>query len=269
MHHSVLLQEAIDGLNIIPGGKYIDATAGEGGHLGGIAERGGNVLGIDWDDSQKLNNNIVRGNFAEIEKIARENNFFPVDGILFDLGLSMHQIKSSERGFSYQNADEPLDMRINLGIKVKASDIVNSCREDELYELIAGYSEDVNSRTISRAIVNGRRFKRIEKVGDLLNIIVKTLGNRDKKTFARVFQSLRIAVNNEPDNLKLGLSGALSILKTGGRISIISFHSLEDRLIKKFGQINGLIQVNKKVIRGNSSIIYERSAKLRIFEKQK
>ena len=302
MHHPVLLKETVDGLNIKKDGLYIDATVGEGGDLIEIAKRGGKVLGIDADlerikrlnvilgtseartpesllDSgrapptksgslARMTNNItlVQGNFADIEKIARENNFFPVDGILFDLGLSMEQIEKSGRGFSYRNLDELLDMRIDRTLDTTASNLVNSLEQNELYEIFAHYGEEINSLAISKALVRARTVRPIEKVDNLIKVIDQVLGEKNKKVYARVFQALRIAVNNEFENLKKGLEGSLKILKNQGRIVVISFHSLEDRLVKRFSKENRLQQLNKKVIISKSGLAYERSAKMRIIQ---
>ena len=301
MHTPVLLQAALEGLQVKKGGLYIDATVGEGGHLTEIVKLGGKVLGIDWDEKQIQNlilrhpefnsasklsfprkreskkttgspirsgmTKLVQGNFADIEKIAKANNFYPVGGVLLDLGLSNEQIQTSGRGFSFHKDSEPLDMRIDSNLKITAADLVNNFKQTELYEILAGYSEDINSLAISHAIVRTRAVKKIITVGDLLKIISEKIGSKDNRTNARIFQALRIAVNHEFDNLKSGLIGALNILKNEGRIVVISFHSLEDRIVKQFANKNNLIQINKKVIKGNRDVDYERSAKLRVLLK--
>jgi 16S rRNA (cytosine1402-N4)-methyltransferase len=275
MHRPVLLKSAIDGLNIRPGGKYIDATFGEGGHAKEIIKRGGKVLGIDIDQCQMSNvkcqnkiikNNslrLVNGNFKYIEKIAKTNDFFPIDGVLFDLGLSMSQIMESERGFSYQRPNELLDMRLDIGQELTAEKIINNFSLNELYEILATFSEELNSRSIARAIIGARQLKKIERVGDLLTIIDRAVGKKDRKVYARVFQGLRIAVNSELENLKKGLAGTLKILKKEGRIVVISFHSLEDRLVKQFIRQNHLKEIDKN-FSGRQRLSFERSAKLRV-----
>jgi len=270
MHNPVLLKEAVDGLQVIKDGRYIDATFGEGGHTVEILKRGGKVLGIDLDERQifnereKLRLKLVQGNFKDIEEIGRKNNFFPVDGILLDLGLSMNQIENSGRGFSYHRLKEPLDMRIDLSQSVKASDLVNSLSVDELYETLAKYSAELNSRPVAQNIVFVRRLKRIETVGELIKIIDKAIGKSDRRVYQRIFQALRIVVNQELENLKKGLAGASMILKRNGRLVVITFHSLEDRIVKNFIRDNQLKQINKRVVRGENTIKFERSAKLRI-----
>jgi len=277
MHTPVLLKEAIDGLNIKKEGLYIDATVGEGGHLIEIAKKGGKVLGIDLDEEQisnikyqisksefLKNIKLVSGNFADIETIARKNKFYPVAGVLFDLGLSLEQIQKSGRGFSYRKLEESLDMRIDTRITTTAADLVNSLNQNQIYEILARYGEEINSLAISRAIIRARSLKKINTVGHLIEIIDRTTGKKDSRTYARVFQALRIAVNDELEKLKKGLAGTLRILKDQGRIVVISFHSLEDRIVKQFIKKNKLKQLNKKVINSRHGLEFARSAKLRI-----
>jgi len=269
MHTPVLLKEAIDGLDVWRGGKYIDATFGEGGYSNEILKRNGKVLGIDLDvtqisnvKSQMSNLKLVQGNFRDIEKIAKENDFFPIDGIVFDLGLSMRQIEESGRGFSYKAFNEPLDMRLDFKNEITASELLNSLSEKDLFEIFARYGEDINSSKIAKNIFDTRGVSRLETVKDLIKIIDKTLGKKDVRTYSRIFQALRIEVNDEFNNLRKGLVGSLKILKKKGRLVVISFHSLEDRIVKKFIKENRLEMINKKPISGKRS--FERSAKLRI-----
>ncbi|OGK10026.1 16S rRNA (cytosine(1402)-N(4))-methyltransferase [Candidatus Roizmanbacteria bacterium RIFCSPHIGHO2_01_FULL_35_10] len=212
---------------------------------------------------------LVQGNFKDIEKLAKENNFFPVDGILFDLGLSMYQLKKSGRGFSYKNLAEPLDMRISSAIESKASYLINNLEQNELYEIFARYGEEINSLAISKTVVRARSLKPIEKVGDLLQIIDEATGEKDNKTYARIFQALRISVNNELENLKKVLEGSLKILRKKGRLVVISFHSLEDRIVKQFINNNNLKQINKKLIKSTNRSNFERSAKMRVISYEK
>jgi 16S rRNA (cytosine1402-N4)-methyltransferase len=277
MHTPVLLQKAVAGLKVKPGNLYIDATVGEGGHLKEILKEGGKILAIDWDQQQisKLKSELKQtgnvsfavGNFSDIESIAKQNNFYPVSGILIDLGLSLGQIRESKRGFSFKNLEEPLDMRISSDLKYTASDIINSFSEQELYEVLAGNAEEVNSRPIVEAIVRARTLKPVEKVSQLLSVIDQVLGHKDAKTYARVFQALRITVNNEFNNLRNGLNSAMNVLSQEGRLVVITFHSLEDRIVKRFITENNLRQINHKVIKGSREKSFERSAQLRIIEK--
>ncbi|MFH0979798.1 MAG: 16S rRNA (cytosine(1402)-N(4))-methyltransferase RsmH [Candidatus Roizmanbacteria bacterium] len=266
MHTPVLLQQAIENLNVTLGGRYIDATFGEGGYSQEIIRKGGKVLAIDLDESQLKSWRVgeltglklVQGNFVDIERIAKENNFFPVDGVVFDLGLSMKQIEESGRGFSYNRPDEPLDMRLSLDNELTVRDLIKRSSEEELYNIFAKNSEEIKSREIANEV---KKRKRMETVSDLIEAIDKALGFKSNSTYARIFQALRIETNKELENLKKGLSRAVSILKKNGRIVIVSFHSLEDRIVKNFVKEKKFKFLLKKPIRGLRS--YERSAKLR------
>lgn len=276
MHTPVLLKEAVDGLNVKPGGFYIDATVGEGGHLREITSRGGRVLGVDADEEQikrltfnvqrSTNIRLVVGNFADIERLTKENNFYPADGVLFDLGLSMTQIGSSGRGFSFKNRQEPLDMRLSLENETTAAGLVNSLSEDELYELFARNSEELNSRAVAQVVDRAGRMNKILTVGDLTDAINTVVKDDRERVQGRIFQALRMSVNEEIESLKKGLQGATKILRKGGRISAISFHSVEDRLIKRFITENKLKQINKNVIKSKTGKKFERSAKLRVIQ---
>ncbi|GAB4219326.1 MAG: 16S rRNA (cytosine(1402)-N(4))-methyltransferase RsmH [Candidatus Microgenomates bacterium] len=265
MHTPVLLQQAIEKLNIKRGGLYVDATFGEGGYSKEILKRGGKVLAIDLDKSQiqnfkskNKNLKIVWGNFADIEKIAKENDFYPVDGVVFDLGLSMNQLQNSSRGFSYQTLDDDLDMRLDENQKLKVKDLIKKTSVFDLAEIFSKFSEELNSEKIANEV---KKVKKMEKVRDLILAIDKAVGYKSKKIYSRIFQALRIAVNNEFENLEKGLFGALRILKEKGRIVVVSFHSLEDRIVKNFVIKNNLKFLDKKPIFGVKS--FERSAKLR------
>lgn len=272
MHTPVLLNQVIEALDIKKNGLYIDATFGEGGYSRAIIDKGGKVLGIDLDKDQltsfRVNGltglKVVEGNFADIEKIAKENNFFPVDGIVFDLGLSMSQISRSGRGFSFKKFNEPLDMRISLNSEMQAKDLLNHLSESELYDVFAKNSEEVNSQKIAREIIIKRQFKKLETVGDLINCIDKAIGESSNNVYKKIFQALRIEVNQEFDNLRKGLIGASSLIKEKGKIAVVTFHSLEDRIVKKFSKIQGIKLLIKKPIVNRSGKSYERSAKLRV-----
>lgn len=278
MHTSVLLKEVVDGLKVKDNGLYIDATVGEAGHLEEILKLGGKVLAIDWDKNQvesaKLkvksykNAKLVVGNFANIGKIAKKNDFFPVDGILFDLGLSYEQIDKSGRGFSYKRLNEELDMRLNTNLKIKAIGLINSLNQKELYEIFAKNSEEINSWAIAKAIISARNIKRIASVEDLTAAIKAAVPGASEQVFARIFQALRIEVNSELKNLERGLRRGLEILKSGGRIIVISFHSVEDRIVKRFIKENKESFSFEQLIKGKKHLKHERSAKLRIVEKK-
>jgi len=280
VHTPVLLRQTIGVLDIQEGKKYIDATYGEGGHSAEITKKGGLVLAIEWDEaqikSQKLkvknskNLKLVCGNFADIERIGRENNFENVNGILFDLGLSMDQINISGRGFSFKKIDEPLDMRIHKGLTKTAIDIINHSSAHELYEIFSKNSEEINSRTIAHALFQACRIQKIEKVGELLSVIfdgqLKIRGDREGIK-RRIFQALRIEVNHEFENIKKGLNGAIHLLGKDGKIAIITFHQGEDRIVASFIRSHGLRLITKKpIVAQKEEGIFERSAKLRVID---
>jgi 16S rRNA (cytosine1402-N4)-methyltransferase len=281
-HRSVLYQEVLDGLDVEAGQTYVDATLGGGGHAEGILKLGGRVVGIDIDpeavnhvkEHLKSNSLILeQGNFVEIDKILRRNNISEVSGVIFDLGVSSFQLDSPRRGFGFKHK-APLDMRMSPNLKVTAADLVNGLNEGELYELFSRNGEERYARRIARAIVRSRFEEKIETTDQLAKVIEASIGGRPTKVHpaTRVFLALRIAVNNELDNLKRALPKAASLLKRGGRLVVISFHSLEDRKVKSFIRENlELGEINKKPIIPTDKEVSEnprsRSAKLRVAEK--
>ena len=274
-HKSVLLKETIAGLRVEKNEKYIDATLGGGGHSFEILRLGGKVLGIDVDKdaiayvkSKKPENlTLARGNFRDIDKIALLNNFGKVAGIIFDLGVSSHQIDSVTRGFSFQN-EGPLDMRMDRELGVRALDLIKILTKGELSEIFTKFGEETRAWAISNAIVRARSIKPIETTTDLAKIVL-AIGGKSKK----VFQALRIAVNDELNSILEALPKALGLLKENGRLCVISFHSLEDRIVKKkFLEFEekgmGRIITKKPIIPTEDEIEGNkraRSAKLRIF----
>ena len=274
MHTPVLLDQVIEALQVKKDGLYVDATFGEGGYSEAILEKKGKVLGVDLDKEQisnfkfQISNlKLVQGNFGDIEKIARENNFFPVDGVVFDLGLSMKQISQSGRGFSYKKLNEPLDMRMSLKTEITAMYLLNHLSEGELFEVFAKNSEEINSQKIAHEVIIKRQFKKLETVGDLVNCIDKAVGQQDNNTYKRIFQALRIQVNDEFENLKRGLIGATNVIKNDGKIAIVTFHSLEDRIVKNFSKTAGIKLSDKKPIMNKRGRNFEKSAKLRLIIK--
>ena len=251
-HEPVLLREAIEALAIRPGARYVDATAGLGGHSSAIIEAalpGGRLLSIDRDHNAvalaterlALHGDavlVVRGAFEDVSEICAEHGFTPVDGILFDLGVSSMQLDAPGRGFSFQR-DEPLDMRMDPDDDVTAADIVNRYEERALATLIYEYGEEPRSRRIARAIVERRP---IRTTGELVQAIERAVGRPRPSRGGRApmhpatltFQALRIAVNRELEQLDEALEGARDLLAAGGRLVVISFHSLEDRRVKEF-----------------------------------
>lgn len=287
-HQPVLLKEVIACLEVRPGKKYLDATVGFAGHSLGIVEKGGRVLGLDRDPITiaKLKRQILRrelktdklkivcGNFADLGRIAKKQGFSEVNGVLFDLGLSSWQLEKSGRGFSFKR-DEPLDMRVNRRRqRLTAAEVVNRTKVERLREIFEKYGEEKRAQEIAKAIVRQRPFK---TSGELVEAIKKTCPasaqrGRLKKTLARIFQALRIVVNDELSNLEQGLKQATELLKPQGRLVVISYHSLEDRLVKFKIPKSKYKIITPKPWRPSSEEIKRnpraRSAKLRVAEKR-
>jgi len=302
IHKPVLLNEAVEALQTQPGKRYVDCTLGSGGHAAAILARilpDGQLLGIDADpDAIEIARNrlvnytestiIINDNFINLEAICRENNFLPVDGILFDLGLSSTQLEISERGFSFRD-DGPLDMRFNPTQELTAADILNILPEDKLSQVIKTYGEERYSKRIARHIIKSRP---IQSTLQLASIVEKAIGGRRGKIHpaTRTFMALRIVVNRELENLATALKQAMVCLKHQGRLVVISYHSLEDRIVKQFMQLESkgclcppgipicqcghmpvLKIISKKVITPSPSEIKSnyrsRSAKLRVAER--
>jgi len=294
VHKSVLLKETIDGLNLVNGATVIDATFGGGGHSLEICKKYKNIkiIGFDQDKSalERAKNKftdidseiiLINKNFSELKKSLNQINVKEVDGIIFDLGLSSDQLENSGRGFSFAK-DEPLLMTMKENPKesdLTAEDIVNTWEEKNLADIIYGYGEERFSRRIAKAIVEARKKDKIKTTFELVEIIrnsVPGVYRNGRLHFAtKTFQAIRIAVNDELGVLQSGLEDALDILKKKGRISVISFHSLEDRIVKKFFKLKQKEEkiklINKKPITASNEELSlnnrSRSAKLRIIEK--
>lgn len=288
-HIPVLLEETIEALNVQPGGRYIDGTIGPGGHAAAIMEHsapGGQLLGIDADPRAiKLAKSrleaygdsvlLVNQNFANIKEICLKHGFSPVHGILFDLGLSSVQLEKNNRGFSFRH-DSLLDMRFSPRQEVTANVIVNSAPEDQLAKIIKVYGEERHSQRIARHIV---RQRPITTSLQLAQTVEQALGGRRGRIHpaTRTFQALRIAVNQELEKLGAALEQAVDLLGFGGRLVVISYHSLEDRIVKQFmhqqagGDRAALRLINKKVITPSLAEVHynprSRSAKLRAAER--
>ena len=295
-HVPVLLKESIDGLNIHSGGIYIDVTFGGGGHSKEILSRlddNSHLYSFDQDADAERNiiaNNrftFIRSNFRYLENWMRYYGVEHIDGLLADLGVSSHHFDDETRGFSFRY-DTPLDMRMNNRAGKTAADILNDYAEEQLSDIFYLYGELKDSRRLAKAIINARQQHRIETTGQLCTIIEGILrAEHEKKDMAKVFQALRIEVNHEMDALREMLNAATRLLKAGGRLSIITYHSLEDRIVKnimKTGNLDGKMEkdffgntkspfklVNNKVIvpSDEEQMINprSRSAKLRIAEK--
>lgn len=287
-HQPVLLSKVIELLDVKAGNIYIDATIGGGGYTEELLKRQGIVAGIDSDRdaiaylklkfAEELAENrlyLFNLNFRDIGKIGKLKGFNKFDGIIFDLGLSSNQLDKSKRGFSYQK-DEPLDMRFDTNNPVKAEDLVNNLSKRQLYEIFTKNSEELNSGPISDAIVRTRTLKgRVRTTLELNEIIKSVLKIRGKDlgfgVLGRIYQALRIEVNDELKSLEIALDTAVSLLRPGGRIVVLSYHSLEDRIVKRIfntekaaGKIKILTKkpktVDKMEIKINSR---SKSAKLR------
>jgi len=286
-HQSVMVGQVVDQLHVKKGSSYIDATLGTGGHTLEIANKGGMVLGIDADlemitvakkRMKDLKNiKLVQGNFVTIDQIAKENDFPEVDGVLFDLGVSNIHLKNLERGFSFENPEADLDMRLDPNTQgVKASDLLNVLREDQIEDLFAVTLEPGAAKWITGRVLHSRAAKPISKVSDLLEICegLKT-GKTGLREGTLPFLALRIAVNSELDNLREVLPKAFDLLKPEGRIVVISFHSKEDEIVKEFFKEKNLrLQARLITFSPVRASITEvsvnrraRSAKMRVIEK--
>ena len=283
-HIPVLLHESIEALNLQEGKIFLDGTLGGGGHSEEVLQRFARIkiIGLDQDPQvvektgERLKIEAKAGNFRHLDKILAETNIMGVDAILFDLGISTDQLEQSGKGFTFLK-DEPLDMRMS-GRGISAADILNAWDEHAIELILHGFGEERFSKKIAREIVERRKVKPFRTTFDLVEIILKTKSrNRKEKLHpaTKVFQALRIAVNEELTNLEIGLEKGFRILKPNGRLAVISFHSLEDRIVKNFFQDKikekTAKQITKKPITPNQEEIKinprSRSAKLRVIEK--
>jgi len=306
-HKSVLLDEVIESLNIKPDGYYVDGTLGGAGHALEVIKRlkGGRLIGIDQDaDAIKAATErlidyknrviIVRDNYVNIENILKREGIDKVDGIYVDLGVSSYQLDTADRGFTYR-FDAPLDMRMDDRNELKASDIVNNYSEAELFHIIRDYSEDRFAKNIAKHIVEYRNKKKIETTFELVDIIKSAIPMKIQVTGGhpakRTFQAIRIELNKELEVLKDSINVMIELLKPGGRLSVITFHSLEDRIVKqafkkaespcvcpkKFpvcvcgNKSKGRVITRKAVLPSKEELEENsraKSAKLRVFEKE-
>jgi 16S rRNA (cytosine1402-N4)-methyltransferase len=278
MHTPVFLEKVLSHIHTPQDTRYIDCTLGEGGHTRAIAGMGLKVLAIDADLSQiqvlalsqeeKSKIAVVEGNYAELASIARTHGFMHCDGVLFDLGLSMRQLREGE-GFSYKHLHQPLDMIIDTVAKqrgaARAADVVASYTYDELKAVFERYGERIHAGKIAAAIVAARSEKAIQTVGDFMRAIGKVTSQHD---LPAVFQAIRIEVNQEFEKIVEGLKGATEVVRIGGTIQIITFHSGEDRIVKLWAKKLGLHLVAKYVGKAMSKDTFERSAILRVYERR-
>ena len=295
-HRPVLLEESINGLNIKPGGIYVDLTFGGGGHSIGILEKlgkKGKLLAFDQDKDASQNIikdprfNFINANFRFLRNFLRFYKIEKIDGVLADLGISSHQIDIPERGFSFMR-DASLDMRMNKGVSKSAADIINSYDEIDLMKIFREYGELPNSKLIVRRIMDMRGIRKIEGTHELADGLSSLFPHQNRnKALAQVFQALRIEVNRELDALKDLLKQLPGLINIGGRLVFLTYHSVEDRIVKNFlrtGNVEGLLHkdfygnklvpfrlINKNTIVPSEKEVREnpraRSAKLRIAEK--
>ena len=283
MHKPVLIKEVLEYLNPQAGENFIDCTIGFGGHTLDILKKikpNGKVLGIDFEKSSLKEDRLIlaNGNFADLKEIVEKFSFNKIDGILLDLGLSSWHFDKSNRGFSFKG-EESLDMRLNSESELTAEKIVNEWSEQELIKIFEEYGEERYSKSIAKSICGNRKIKRIEKTNQLREIIRQSVPSgykHNRINFAtKIFQAIRIAVNDELNNLIKTLPQALSLLELKGRLAVISFHSLEDRIVKnffrdEFKKGNLEILTKKPIIPSREEIILNprsRSAKLRVIKK--
>ena len=294
-HVSVLLDESIKSLSIRPDGKYVDVTFGAGGHSRSILNElsaKGHLYAFDQDEDAVENIihdtrfTLIEANFRYLKRFLRLEGISEVDGILADLGVSSHQLDFPERGFSYR-FDAPLDMRMNIKSDMSAADLLRTYSEESLVEILSNYGEVRNSKSLAKAIINARKFADIKTTFDFNRVLDQNVMGLRLKYFSQVYQALRMEVNDEIGALKDMLEDGLAVLKPGGRFSVITFHSIEDRVVKNFfksGNFDGEVEkdefgniqrsfslVNKKVIMADSKEqkvnVRSRSAKLRVAEK--
>lgn len=275
IHAPVLVKELGVLLNLKPGDNAVDATLNGGGHARMMLELikpNGKVLGIDQDKNMiervegEKNITAVWGNFKDIDEIIKKRGFKKIKAILFDLGMSRWHIEGSGRGFSFQKPEEPILMRLNSSAKKSAAEILNTYPEAELIKIFKEFGEVRAPVWIAKKIVSARKIKRIYSVGDLL----QALGIKNKKSLAKIFQALRIAVNEELGALEEGLKKGFDLLSPGGRMAVISYHSLEDRIVKRFFSSRGKVLTKKPETASLEEILKNpssRSAKLRVLEK--
>ena len=309
-HKSVLLDETIESLDIKPDGIYVDGTLGGGGHASEVCRRlgdRGRFIGIDQDAdaiaaaSERLKEfgdkvTIVRSNYENIDEVLKELGISQVDGIYLDLGVSSYQLDTAERGLTYREDDAPLDMRMDQRNEMTAKDIVNTYSESELFHIIKNYGEDRFAKNIAKHIVRARQEKEIETTGELIEIIkaaipakVRATGGHPAK---RTFQAIRIELNKELEVLENSIDKMTDLLAPGGRLSIITFHSQEDRIVKNRFRINenpctcppdfpvcmcgkkskGRVVTRKPILPSEEELSENKrskSAKLRVFEKSR
>ena len=285
-HLPVMVEECLEGLNVVPEKWYIDGTFGAGGHTRALLAAGAFVLAIDQDPAaktyidslkeeteQQMNLKFIQGNFRELDAHARAAEALPVGGILLDIGVSSMQLDEGERGFAFRQ-DGPLDMRMNPEKGESAADVVNTYEQDDIAALIYKYGEERHSRRIARAIIAARDEAPLETTEQLSEVVQRAYpgGRRRDHPARRTFQALRIAVNDELGALEDALHASERVLEEGGRLAVLSYHSLEDRIVKHFLRGSELLTpLTKRPLTASDEEVERnpraRSAKLRVAEK--
>ena len=282
-HTSIMVGEIVEALNVKHGSWYVDATLGGGGHTEAIVRAGGKVLGLDIDADAigyatkrlaGLKGIVLRKrSYSKIETVLQEEGIESVEGVVFDLGVSSHQFDTPERGFSYRFSDAPLDMRFGDSSKETASELLSRVSEEELYEIIASYGEEERARSIAHALVSARKLKKFQNVSDVNNALVSIGGSGHEhfRVLSRVYQAIRMAVNDEMNTLQEGLFAAEKALSSGGVLIVLTFHSIEDRIVKRFLLTHKFRIVTKKPRHPNENELFlnsrSRSVKMRIGKK--
>jgi len=289
-HVPVMVQEILDGLRVTPGMRVIDATVGGGGHTVAMLKKGAVLLGIDADrdairyaaerirkdcpdKEERKDWSLVQGNFRSIDELAKGSDFGHADGILFDLGVSSYQLDTPSKGFTYKDGTGNIDLRFDQSQGQSACEYIQASTEEDLYEVLARYGEEERSGAIAHALIRTRSLRKNITTSDIVASVVSVVG-QSKETpaiLSRVFQALRIYVNDELASLTQAIEKAQDVLKPGGRIAVVSYHSLEDRIVKRNFIRYGWIHITKKPILPDEREITinrrARSAKLRIAQK--
>jgi 16S rRNA (cytosine1402-N4)-methyltransferase len=260
-HVPVLLKEVIEGLKIIPSGIYVDCTFGGGGHSKKILEKlneEGKLIVFDQDEDARKNIPdddrviFVPHNFRHLQRFLRFHKIQKVNGILADLGVSSHQFNEAERGFSTR-FNAALDMRMNQNEKITAADVIKNFSEEKLHKIFEKYGEVTNSKTLAKTIVEIRKTQSINTINEFKNAVYSIVKGNPEKYFAQVFQALRIEVNDELNVLKEMLLQSVNVLEVGGRIAVITFHSLEDRIVKDFFRKGNFEEAQTQDLFGNKT----------------
>lgn len=274
-HTPVYLNEFITALAVVSGNQYIDATYGQGGYTQAILDRGGRVLALDRDSRQiaqaphahHKDVTLVAASYADLAAVVADQGVSDVDGVVFDLGLSYEQMMQSGRGFSFQAQEQPLDMRLSPDTqKETAAQVLQTYTKEQLYEVFSRYAEELAAEELAAHIVAVRKHHPFVVVADLVEAINAVIRDGASYSYPRIFQALRMQVNSELDHITQGIEAAVSVLAPQGRLVVVTFHSIEDRLVKRLLQRSPQLTGQQRVIKKNPEP-YERSATLRVAHK--